>query len=285
MHTCARISSGDGGASRGSKEVLRGLSFSVPAGATVGVVGSSGCGKSTLLRLLMRFYDPDAGVVRLGGVDVRDVSLASLRAALSVVPQDCVLFNDTIAYNIRYGRPGASADDVAAAASLARLAPAIADMPAGYDTVVGERGLKLSGGEKQRVAIARAVLKRSPVLLCDEATSALDSRTEGELMAMLRRASREGREAAQSVAGAAAQPGSPPAAPRRTTLLIAHRLSTVADADEILVLHAGRVVERGTHAALLALPGGRYRDMWHAQQAQAQALQALPAAAATEQER
>ena len=224
------------------RQILREISFSIPAGKTVAVVGESGSGKSTLARLLFRFYDVDSGAIRLRGVDLRALTQQSLRGAIGIVPQDTVLFNETIAYNILYGRPEATAEEVAHAARAAQLAAFVARLPEGYESRVGERGLKLSGGEKQRVAIARALLKNPPVLIFDEATSALDSRTEQAIQSSL--------EAAAS---------------GRTTLIIAHRLSTVMNADEILVLDAGRIIERGRHTSLLA-QGGRYAQMWAAQQ-------------------
>ena len=224
------------------RPILTGVSFTVPAGHTVAVVGPSGAGKSTLSRLLFRFYDVDSGVVSIDGTDIRAVTQRSLRAAIGIVPQDTVLFNDTILYNIAYGRPRASQDEIEHAAMLAGIHGFIARLPDGYQTRVGERGLKLSGGEKQRVAIARTILKRPHILLFDEATSALDTNTEREIQRNLR-AVREG----------------------RTTLVIAHRLSTVVDADEIIVLDAGQIAERGAHAALLA-QGGRYAQMWRRQQ-------------------
>ncbi|NLZ42899.1 MAG: ABC transporter ATP-binding protein/permease, partial [Comamonadaceae bacterium] len=221
-----------------ARPILRGVSFEIPAGRTVAVVGSSGAGKSTLARLLYRFYDVNGGRITIDGQDLRDVTQASLRAAIGIVPQDTVLFNDTVFYNIAYGRPGASRAEVEAAARAAHIHDFIAAAPAGYDTMVGERGLKLSGGEKQRVAIARTLLKNPPILIFDEATSALDSANERAIQAEL----------------ASAAQG-------KTALVIAHRLSTVVDAHEIVVLEAGRVVERGAHAELLAC-GGRYARMW-----------------------
>ena len=228
------------------REILHGISFTVPAGRTVAVVGPSGSGKSTLARLLYRFYDVGAGSILLGGQDIRAVTQASLRRAIGIVPQDTVLFNDTIGYNIRYGRPDASDAELVAAAQAAHIHDFILKLPKGYDTVVGERGLKLSGGEKQRVAIARTLLKNPPILIFDEATSALDSANERAIQAELRSAARD-----------------------KTTLVIAHRLSTVVDAHEIIVLEHGTIVERGPHAELLAR-GGRYAQMWALQQSGAE---------------
>jgi len=222
--------------------ILHGVDFVIPPGGTVAVVGPSGSGKSTLARLLYRFYDVDAGSIRIDGTDLRDVTQASLRAAIGIVPQDTVLFNDTILYNIHYGRPGATRDEVEAAARAAHIHDFITGLPDGYETTVGERGLKLSGGEKQRVAIARALLKNPAILIFDEATSALDSRSEKAIQAELDRI----------------QVG-------RTTLVIAHRLSTVMDADQILVMEEGRIVERGRHDELLAA-GRHYARMWRLQQ-------------------
>ena len=221
-----------------ARPILKGLSFEVPAGKTVAVVGASGAGKSTLARLLYRFYDVQAGRITIAGQDIRHVTQDSVRRAIGIVPQDTVLFNDTVAYNIAYGRPGATQAEVEAAARAARIHDFIQSTPQGYATKVGERGLKLSGGEKQRVAIARTLLKNPPILIFDEATSALDSQTE---------------RAIQHELTSAAQ--------GKTTLVIAHRLSTVVDAHEILVMEAGQIIERGTHTALLA-QGGRYAQMW-----------------------
>jgi ABC-type transport system involved in Fe-S cluster assembly fused permease/ATPase subunit len=221
----------------GERTVLKDVSFHVPAGRTVAIVGLSGAGKSTISRLLSRFCDVTAGAIRIDGVDVRDVTQASLRAAIGIAPQDTMLFSDTIGYNIAYGRPGAGEREIRRVARLARIDGFVAGLPQGCETRVGERGLKLSGGEKQRVAIARTVLKDPAILLFGEATSALDSHTEMEIQASLREVSEN-----------------------RTTLVIAHRLSTVVDADEILVLEDGSVVERGTHEELVAA-GGRYASM------------------------
>jgi ATP-binding cassette subfamily B protein len=224
------------------RQILFDVSFTIPAGHTVAVVGPSGSGKSTLGRLLYRFYDVAGGRILIDGQDVRDVQQQTLRAAIGIVPQDTVLFNDTIEYNIAYGRPGASHDDIVIAAKLAQVHDFIAALPRGYETAVGERGLKLSGGEKQRVAIARAILKQPAMLIFDEATSALDSKSGKAIQAELSQIARD-----------------------RTTLTIAHRLSTIVDADLILVLDRGRIVERGTHAALLA-EAGTYARMWRLQQ-------------------
>jgi ATP-binding cassette subfamily B protein len=225
-----------------ARVILHDVSFEIPAGKTVAVVGPSGSGKSTLARLLYRFYDVQDGSIRIAGQDIRQVTQASVREAIGIVPQDTVLFNDTIEYNIAYGRPRAGRADIEEAARAARIHAFIESMPKGYQTLVGERGLKLSGGEKQRVAIARTLLKDPPVLIFDEATSALDSANERAIQAELKTA-----------------------AQNKTALVIAHRLSTVVDAHEILVMDAGRIVERGTHQALLAM-GGRYAGMWALQQ-------------------
>ena len=232
------------------RAILNGMSFAIPAGGNLAVVGPTGAGKSTLTRLLFRFYDIGAGRIAIDGHDIRDLTQDSLRAAIGVVPQDTVLFNDTIRYNIRYGRPDATDAEVEEAARLAQLHDFIQALPQGYETKVGERGLKLSGGEKQRVAIARTLLKNPAILILDEATSALDTRTEQEIQAALRAIARD-----------------------RTTLTIAHRLSTVVDADEILVLEAGRVAERGSHWNLLSA-GGIYARMWAAQAEQEEGAQA-----------
>ena len=223
------------------RPILQGVSFSVPAGKRVAIVGPSGAGKSTISRLLFRFYDPDKGRVLIDGQDIRSVQQASVRGAIGVVPQDSVMFNATIGYNIGYGRQGADEKDIRQAARLAAIDSFIARLPEGYDALVGERGLKLSGGEKQRVAIARAILKQPVIFLFDEATSALDSQTEKEIQAALNEVSAS-----------------------RTTLVIAHRLSTIVDADEILVMRDGRIAERGTHQALLA-KDGLYAAMWDRQ--------------------
>ena len=220
------------------RQILHDVSFTIPPGRKLAVVGASGAGKSTLARLLFRFYDVDGGRILIDGQDIRHVSQRSLRAAIGIVPQDTVLFNESIYYNLAYARPGASREEVERAARLAHIHPFIESLPQGYDTIVGERGLKLSGGEKQRVAIARAVLKGPKILVFDEATSALDSRAERAILSALRAA-----------------------AVNHTTLVIAHRLSTIVDADEILVMEEGRIVEQGSHDALLRL-GGHYAQLW-----------------------
>ena len=225
-----------------SRPILHNVSFEIPPGKTVAVVGSSGAGKSTLARLLYRFYDVQQGRITIAGQDIKQVTQSSVRRAIGIVPQDTVLFNDTVEYNIAYGKPGATHEEVEEAAKAARIHAFIASTPLGYNTMVGERGLKLSGGEKQRVAIARTLLKNPPVVIFDEATSALDSANERAIQSELRTA-----------------------AQNKTTLVIAHRLSTVVDAHEILVMDAGRIVERGHHAELLAA-NGRYADMWAMQQ-------------------
>lgn len=228
-----------------AREILHGVSFEIPPGATVAVVGASGAGKSTLARLLVRFYDVTGGRITIDGQDIRAVTQDSLRRAIGIVPQDTVLFNDTVGYNVAYGRPGATREEVEAAARAAHIHDFVASTPRGYDTMVGERGLKLSGGEKQRVAIARTLLKNPPILVFDEATSALDSANERAIQSEIRAAARG-----------------------KTALVIAHRLSTVVDAQRIVVLHEGRVAETGTHDELLAR-GGRYAEMWRLQQAAA----------------
>jgi ATP-binding cassette subfamily B protein len=244
---------------RPDRTILKGVSFAVPAGGTLAIVGPTGAGKSTISRLLFRFYDANDGRVLIDGQDVRDVQQGSVRAAIGVVPQDTVLFNDTIRYNIAYGRPGATQDEIENAAKLAQVHDFVLRLPDGYDTRVGERGLKLSGGEKQRVAIARTLLKDPKLLILDEATSALDTRTEQEIQSALRDAARG-----------------------RTTLVIAHRLSTVVDADEIIVLQEGLVAERGSHAALIAADG-LYAAMWRRQsEAVAAAEEAARLAAAAD---
>ncbi len=224
------------------RAILHDVSFAIPSGHTVAVVGASGSGKSTLARLLYRFYDVNGGRITINGVDIRDVTQSSLRAAIGIVPQDTVLFNDTIFYNIAYGDPHASREEVIAAARSAHIHDLVESLPDGYDSMVGERGLKLSGGEKQRVAIARALLKNPEILIFDEATSALDSKSEKAIQAELKRISQS-----------------------RTTLVIAHRLSTIIDANQILVMEQGRIVERGSHRELLA-QAGTYAHMWALQQ-------------------
>jgi ATP-binding cassette subfamily B protein len=245
---------------RPDREILKGVSFTVPPGRTLAIVGPTGAGKSTISRLLFRFYDVNAGAVRVDGQDVRDVTQESLRHAIGVVPQDTVLFNDTIRYNIAYGRPGASQEEIEQAARLAQVHDFVLKLPDGYDTRVGERGLKLSGGEKQRVAIARTLLKDPRLLILDEATSALDTHTEQEIQAALRDAARG-----------------------RTTLVIAHRLSTVVEADEIIVLRDGRIAERGNHGALIA-EDGLYAEMWRRQSEAVEAAEAAAAAQAAERD-
>jgi ATP-binding cassette subfamily B protein len=234
------------------REILHGVSFTVPAGRTLAIVGPSGAGKSTIARILFRFYDIQSGQVTIDGQDISAVTQASLRAAIGIVPQDMVLFNDTVGYNIGYGREGATQEEIEAAAKAASIHDFILDLPKGYATRVGERGLKLSGGEKQRVAIARTLLKDPPVLVLDEATSALDSRTETEIQTVLRDISR-----------------------KRTTLVVAHRLSTVVDADEIIVLDKGMIVERGRHADLVRADG-LYATMWARQAAERETMPGEP---------
>jgi ATP-binding cassette subfamily B protein len=233
------------------RQILKDVSFEVPAGKMVAIVGPSGAGKSTISRILFRFYELSSGRVLIDGQDIRDVTQASLRAAIGMVPQDTVLFNDTILYNIRYGRPEATDAQVREAARLAQIHDFIMTLPQGYDSLVGERGLKLSGGEKQRVAIARTILKSPPILMLDEATSALDSHTEKEIQDALERVARE-----------------------RTSLVIAHRLSTVIHADNIIVLDHGEIVEQGTHLELLA-KGGLYASLWARQREADQARERL----------
>jgi ATP-binding cassette subfamily B protein len=229
------------------RQILRTVSFDVPPGRKLAVVGHSGAGKSTLSRILYRFYDIQGGAVTIDGQDIRAVTQDSLRRAIGIVPQDTVLFNDSIRYNIAYGRPDASEAEIIAAARGAAIHDFIIGLPDGYQTQVGERGLKLSGGEKQRVAIARTILKDPAILILDEATSALDSATEASIQ-----------EALGGISSG------------RTTIVIAHRLSTITDADEILVMEAGKIIERGRHEALLAR-GGAYAEMWALQQAEEEA--------------
>ena len=233
------------------RPILKGLDFEVPAGQTFAIVGPSGAGKSTISRLIYRFYDVTGGSISIDGQDVREVTQKSLRASVGMVPQDTVLFNDTIRYNIRYGRPDATDEEVEAAARLAQIHDFILDLPDGYDAMVGERGLKLSGGEKQRVSIARTILKGPPILILDEATSALDTMTEQDIQTALKLVSKD-----------------------RTTLVIAHRLSTVVDADQIIVLGEGTIAERGTHAQLLERDGV-YSSMWNRQREADEALRKL----------
>jgi ATP-binding cassette subfamily B protein len=243
-----------------NRQILFDVDFSIPAGTTTAVVGHSGSGKSTLSRLLFRFYDVNAGRILIDGQDLRDITQASLRSVIGIVPQDTVLFNDTIEYNIAYGKPGASKEEIVGAARAAHIHDFIETLPDGYATMVGERGLKLSGGEKQRVAIARTLLKNPAILIFDEATSALDSKAEQAIQAQLK-------EVAQN----------------RTTLMIAHRLSTIADAAQILVLDHGRIIERGTHPQLLAA-GGAYAQMWERQQARPDEKLGSPPGSGTEGE-
>ena len=242
------------------REILKGISFEVPAGKMVAIVGPSGAGKSTLSRILFRFYDIRSGRVTIDGQDIREVTQNSLRAAIGVVPQDTVLFNDTIHYNIRYGRPTASEEEVVEAARLAQIDAFVRSLPQGYKAMVGERGLKLSGGEKQRVAIARTILKSPPILILDEATSALDSHTEKEIQDALDRVAKN-----------------------RTTLVIAHRLSTIVHADQIIVMDKGEIVERGSHAELIG-KGGLYASMWERQRAAERAREELALALEKEAE-
>jgi len=232
------------------RPILQDLSFEVPAGHKVAVVGHSGAGKSTLSRLIFRFYDVQSGAVLIDGQDVKEVTQDSLRAAIGIVPQDTVLFNDTIYYNIAYGRPEASREDIMQAARMACIADFVEGLPEGWETVVGERGLKLSGGEKQRVAIARAILKKPRILIFDEATSSLDSHTEQAIQETLAQVATD-----------------------HTTLVIAHRLSTVVDADRILVMDQGRLIEQGSHAELMAA-GGAYFRMWELQRQEAKEREA-----------
>ena len=241
------------------RPILKKVSFEVPAGKMVAIVGPSGAGKSTIARLLFRFYELTRGRILIDGQDIRDVTQGSLRAAIGMVPQDTVLFNDTIAYNIRYGKPAAMEAELREAARLAQIHDFIVTLPQGYDLLVGERGLKLSGGEKQRVAIARTILKAPPILMLDEATSALDSHTEKDIQDALERVARE-----------------------RTSLVIAHRLSTVVHADNIIVLDRGKIVEQGTHLELLA-KGGLYASLWERQREADEARERLAEVAGREE--
>jgi len=243
-----------------ARPILKGVSFEAPAGSTVAIVGPSGAGKSTISRLLFRFYEPSSGRITIDGQNIAKVTQTSLRAAIGMVPQDTVLFNDTVAYNLRYGRDGATDAEVREAAASARIDGFLRSLPMGYDSQVGERGLKLSGGEKQRVAIARTILKAPPILVLDEATSALDSHTEAQIQDALDRVSRG-----------------------RTTLVIAHRLSTVVNANEILVLDKGVIAERGRHEDLLA-KGGLYAGLWNRQRQLADAQEKLREAGRAEHE-
>jgi len=227
---------------QGGRPILTGATFHVKEGKTVALVGSSGCGKSTIFRLLYRFYDANGGTITMGGRDINDLTAESVRKSIAVVPQDTVLFNETIQYNINYGDLNASLDEVVQAAKRAHIHDTIMSFPDKYNTVVGERGLKLSGGEKQRVAIARAILKKSPILICDEPTSSLDGKTEMDIMNNLKEIGEN-----------------------NTTIIIAHRLSTIQDCDEIIVLDKGKVVEKGTHDELIKLRG-KYNDLLKIQQ-------------------